>query len=67
MEQGKISLLEDDDLKASLRSVQYEYVTGENKKTTLRIFGNDTHIAEGIIRAVWLANKKTINTFIDYI
>ena len=61
-EKGKLILLDDDEIRASLASVQYEYLIKANSATTLRIFGNYTHIVEGIIRAVWLASKdKTLN------
>ena len=67
MEKGKIKLLKDDELALSLRSVQYEYVMKEGQPTKIRIFGNYTHIVEGLVRAVWLANQKHIKTFINYI
>lgn len=52
----KIKLLDDDDLIASLKSIQHE----EGK-----IFGNYTHITEGIIRAAWLAaQEKDLNIYI---
>jgi len=55
MEQGKIKLLNSDEVKASLGSIQHE----EDK-----IFGSYSHITEGIIRAVWLAEKdKSLNIF----
>jgi len=55
MEQGKIKLLNDDNLMLSLRSVQYEYVSKPGQITKLRVFGSYTHIVEGLIRACWLA------------
>ena len=66
MEQAKIYLLDDEDIKASLRSVQYElHKKDEGSETQLRIFGRDTHIAEGIVRAAWMANEsKTLNLWI---
>lgn len=67
LEKDILKLLNDDSVIASLRSVQYEYLITPGKKTTIRIFGNDTHIAEGLIRAAWLANSKQLNTFITYI
>jgi hypothetical protein len=67
MERGIIKLLDDDDVKASLRSVQYEYTTEENYSDKVRIYGNFTHIAEGLIRAAWLAKEKSLNAFIDFI
>lgn len=67
MEQGKIKLLDDEELKLSLASVQYGYVTKANTPTKLRIFGNYTHIAEGLIRAAWLASKdKVLNIWVRY-
>lgn len=62
MQRRKVKLLNDDEVKESLRSVQYEYVKKENGKTTLRIFGNYTHVVEGLIRAMWAASKnKSLN------
>ena len=53
MENSKIKLLKDDEVRDSLSTVQHD----ENK-----IFGSNDHIAEGIIRSVWLAEKdKTLN------
>jgi hypothetical protein len=67
MEKGILKLLDDDEVIASLRSVQYEHEVEKNKKSTIKIFGKDTHIAEGLTRAAWLANQKSLNPFISYI
>lgn len=65
MEKNIIKLLDDDEIIASLKSVQYEYVTKKGQQTTLRIFGNYTHLVEGIIRAAWLCSQdKTLNIYI---
>lgn len=62
MEKEKIILLDDDNLIESLRSVQWELVKKEGQATKTRIFGRYTHIAEGLIRAAWLAYQdKTLN------
>ena len=66
MEQGKLKLLNEPDIRLSLKSVQYEYVMQEGLPTKIRIFGNDTHIAEGLIRACWLANQKSLNIRISW-
>lgn len=59
MENNKIKLLDDDDVKASLASIQHD--EGQ-------IFGSDSHITEGIIRALWLAkNNKNLKTWFDSI
>jgi hypothetical protein len=63
MEMGYVSLLDDDSVKLSLRSVQYEYLDGGK----MRIFGNDTHIAEGLIRAVWCVKEKGLKVWIGSI
>jgi len=62
MEQGKLRLLDDPEIFQSLKSVQYEYTD-----RGLRIFGNYTHITEGLIRAAFCAKDKSLKMFIDYI
>jgi len=58
MENNKIQLLDDEDIKASLSSIQHD----EGK-----IFGSYSHITEGIIRSAWLAEKdKSLNMFVHY-
>jgi len=57
MESGKVKLLNDEEVKASLASMQFD----EEQK----IFGSNSHIAESIVRAVWLATEsKGLNNFI---
>jgi len=56
MERGEIILLDDDEVKASLKSVQYEYI-----KDKFIISGQYTHIAEGLIRAAYCAKDKHLN------
>ena len=64
MERGEIKLLDDDEIFQSLKSVQYEYLTKENALTKLRIFGNYTHIAEGLIRAAFCVKDKSLNIWV---
>lgn len=54
MERGEIVLLDDDEVKASLRSIVY--IDG-------KIDGTDKHIAEGLIRAYELIKRKGLNLF----
>ncbi len=66
-EHGEIALLDDDEIKASFRSIQIEIIKKDNAITNIKIHGKDSHIVEGIKRAAWLAKKeKTINFKIDY-
>ena len=65
MEQGKLLLLDDDSVIDSLRSVQYEYLIQEGKASRIRIFGKNTHVAEGLIRAAWIAvEDKSLNIWV---
>lgn len=64
MEQGKIKLLDDEDLIESLRSIQYEYIMKYGEPTRLKIYGNYTHIAEGVIRAAWCVKYKNLNMWL---
>ena len=56
MEQKQIKLLKDDEVRASLSSMQMD--------EDGHVFGPNSHIAEGIVRGVWLAAKgKSLNIF----
>ncbi len=59
LEHGHLKLLKDDDVYASLKSVQFEITNGKT-----RYFGSNTHVAEGLIRAAWLAKSKALNIWI---
>lgn len=59
MEKGEILLLNDDEVKASLKSVQIEAAV--SSFTKVRIFGSYTHIVEGLIRAAYLVKKEKVN------
>ncbi len=58
MEQGKIKLLKDDEVKASLRCIQKEY----NEQTgRIKIGGNESHVVEGLIRSCHGTRDKSLN------
>lgn len=68
MEHRKIVLLDDDDLRDSLRSFQFEYTREDDGTSRMRISGRNNDPVEGLIRAVHLAIKnKSLNIWIDYI
>jgi len=67
MEQGKLHLLKDPEIFQSLKSVQYEYTEDKKGKPFLKIFGNYTHICEGLIRAAWCVKEKSLSIRIDWI
>jgi hypothetical protein len=56
-----------DNIRLSLKSVQYEYTTDKKGKPFMHIFGNDTHITEGLIRAAWGIKDKSLKVWVDYI
>ena len=60
MERGEILLLDDDEIKESLRSIQVDY----NASGKICIYGYYSHIAEGIVRALWCVENKGLNMFI---
>ena len=64
MERGMIKLLNDDNVKASLRSVIYSYAKTQVGLTQMKIFGADTHIAEGLIRAAHCFKDKTLKLWV---
>lgn len=61
METGKIKLLDDPNVFQSLKSVQYAYTNDSLGVRHLKIFGNYTHIAEGLVRAAWCVKYKDLN------
>jgi len=61
LEQGILRLLDDEQVINSLRSVQREFIREDGKPTKSKIYGNDTHIVEGLIRAAWSNQDKTLN------
>ena len=61
LEQKKMLLLKDDSVFQSLKSVQYEYSQDTKGKPILKIFGNNTHIAEGLIRLAQATKYKDLN------
>jgi hypothetical protein len=64
MERGKIKLLEDESIFQSLKSVQYEYSMDVRGNPVIKIHGNDTHIAEGLIRLAQAAKHKELNILV---
>lgn len=67
IETGKLKLLDDEDIIYSLRSVQGEYIIKPEHPTEFKIYGDYTHIIEGIIRALWQCSKdKDLKPFVHY-
>ena len=58
-ENGKIHLINDDELIASFKSIQWE-IQGDR----IRISGGDSHEAEGVIRGYYLIKQKLLKPFI---
>lgn len=58
MEQGLLKFKEDEELIRSLESIQIE-INKETKKEI--IWGTNSHITEGLIRAAWLVKSKGLN------
>lgn len=68
LEKGELDLLDDEEVFLSLKSVQFEIANPEDTTAKMRIFGTFTHIAEGLVRAAWLAKKeKPLNFQIYYV
>jgi len=61
LESKKIHLLKDENIFNSLKSVQYEYFLDSKGNPQIRIFGNYTHIAEGLIRLAQAIKYKQLN------
>ncbi len=66
-ERGEIQLFNNPEIKRSFESVQWELLEDSHGIKKIRIFGKNTHIVEGLIRAAYLANQKSLNLRIMYI
>lgn len=60
MEKKEILLLDDDEIKQSLESIQVDYDDSGRPK----ISGHYSHITEGLVRACWCIKNKGLNIFI---
>ncbi len=60
METGKVRLLDDDEVKTSLKEIQAEHnpTTGR-----LMIWGDNSHIAEGLWRSAYCSKDKSLNIY----
>jgi len=59
MEQGNLKISSDLDLFRSLDCVKFEYTEERN----IRIYGNNTHLAEAFVRACWGIKEKGLKLF----
>jgi len=66
-ERGEIHFFNNEEIKASLRSVQWDLVTDNHGLTKVKIYGRFTHIAEGLKFAAYLANQKHLNLHIHWV
>lgn len=66
-ERGEIHLFNNEEIKASLRSVQWDMVQDAKGLSKVKIYSRFGHIAEGIKFASWLANQKSLNIRIHWI
>jgi len=67
MERGQIHLLNDPEVFQSLKSVQYEFADSTKGEKIIKIFGNYTHVAEGLIRCAWCLQGKNLNIWVSSI
>ena len=58
MENNRIELFNEREIKDALKSIQYEYSDGN-----LKIFGSNTHIVEAAVRAAWCVKDKSLNIY----
>ena len=61
MEKGEIQILDDDEIKASLRCIQAEH---DKETGRMFIWGTDSHIVEGLWRAAYCTKDKSLNIYV---
>ena len=60
MENNNVEFFDMEEIKQSLRSIQFEHSEGR-----LRIYGNYSHIVEALIRAAWCIKDKSLKPYIS--
>ena len=60
LQQKQLNLIKDPEMFRSLTSMQFEYT----KEGRTKIFGDYSHITEGLIRGVWCIKDKSLNIYI---
>lgn len=63
-EKNKLHLLKDINLVNSLRSIQKEVIKTTSGRREFKIWGDDSHIAEGIIRGIKLVLDKPLSLWV---
>jgi len=67
LEKGELYLLDDDDVRLSMKSIQWEIIE-KNGLHKVHIFSDYGHIVEGLVRASYLAKKEKLNkVWISYV
>lgn len=70
IQRKEISLFDREDIRLSLRSLQYEYLKKEGQLTRLIIFSPnhaESDIAEALKRAAWFSKEKINKVWIDWV
>ena len=65
MRRKKIQLLQDPDIYYSLRQIRYEYTSDQQGKSFIKIWGKDSHITEGLIRAALAQKWISLNIWLS--
>jgi len=64
MENGEVQLLKDGAVMKSLKSIRWEVSDEKSSESKFKIISNDSHIVEGLMRAVYLAKGKHLKLWV---
>jgi hypothetical protein len=62
LENKKLELISDPALLRSLKSVTFEYTADHQNR--VKIWGDYTHLAEGLVRACWCVKERGLNLYV---
>ena len=62
MEQGRLDLISDLSLLRSMQSITFEY--NANNQNKVRIFGDYSHLCEGLVRSCWCLKEKGLEIYV---
>jgi len=64
METGRLELISDLDLLRSLKSITFQYGDSKLGTRNLKIFGDYSHLTEGLVRACWCTKERGLKLYL---
>ena len=64
LETGHLELISDLSLLKSLKCITYSYGSLDTGSRSIKIFGDYSHLAEGLVRACWCLKERGLDIYV---